>query len=93
VLDHVFRYIQRMVRELMYVVPLHAEDAMDEDGLTAQDIEHVVVTGKIVEQQVDRETRELKYVILGKTRTQRSVVVVMKLGATGKPVVITVYCV
>ena len=42
---------------------LHAEEEMNNDGLTIYDLESAILTGKIVERQRDRETAELKYCI------------------------------
>lgn len=38
---------------------------MGEDDILDEDIEHVVLTGKIVERQLDRATKERKYVFSG----------------------------
>lgn len=70
---------------------LHAEEEMDADGLTVYDVEHGVLTGKIMERQKDRQTSELKYRINGKTLEGDEVELVVKFGATGKLVIITVY--
>ena len=60
------RILQRFrdrIRSLDYVVTLHAEEEMDEDGLSVFDLESAVLTGEIVERQRDRQTREWKYVV------------------------------
>lgn len=71
---------------------LHAEEEMDEDGLTIYDVESVVLTGEIVEQQRDRKSRERKYLVRGQTvEGEKTAVVVSKFGSTGKLVFLTVY--
>ena len=63
------RILQRFrdrIRSLDYVVTLHAEEEMDEDGLSVFDLESAVLTGEIVERQRDRGTREWKYVVNGR---------------------------
>ena len=50
--------VSASVRSLNYVVPIHAEEEMDEDGLVVFDLENVVQTGEIIECQPDRVTRE-----------------------------------
>jgi hypothetical protein len=88
------RILQRLrdnIRSLEYVVPLHAEEEMDEDGLSVFDLESAVLTGEIVERQRDRVTREWKYVISGKGLDGGTVSVVGKLSFTGCLVIITVY--
>ena len=61
------------------------EDVLDED------IVNIILTGHIVERQVDRSTRERKYVLTGTDVAGEPVGVVLKMGPTGKAVVITVY--
>ena len=88
------RILQRFrdrIRSLDYVVPLHAEEEMDEDGLSVLDLESAVLNGEIVERQRDRVTREWKYVVDGKGLDGGTVVVVGKLSLTGCFVIITVY--
>jgi len=71
---------------------LHAEEEMDIDELTIFDVESVILTGQIVEQQRDRKTRELKYLVRGETVDGRhTAVVVSKFGPTDKLVILTVY--
>ena len=69
----------------------HAEEEMNDDGLTIFDVEHVILTGEIVERQKDRDTGEWKYLIEGQTEVGEVVIVVTKLSLTGKLVIITVY--
>jgi len=47
--------------------------------------------GSIVEAQTDRATREKKYVVHGPDHLGRPLGVVVKLGATGRVVILTVY--
>ncbi len=70
---------------------IHAEEEMNDDGLTIFDVEHAILTGAIAEKQKDIHTNELKYLVKGRTLTDNDVVVVTKLGPTGKMVIITVY--
>jgi hypothetical protein len=83
--------MREMVRKRQYVMTLHAEEEMSDDGLTIYDIEHDVLTGEIMERQKDRVTAEWKYCIRGKTVDGGEVEVVIKLSSTGKLVIITVY--
>ncbi len=80
------------VRDRRYVMTVHAEEEMDADGLSIFDVENAVLTGRIVERQVDRAGRERKYVIRGRPlEGDDAVVVVAKMGPTGKVVIVTVY--
>lgn len=64
---------------------------MDNDSLSIYDIEHCILTGKILERQKDKATAELKYRVNGKSLSGSEVEVVAKLSPTGKLVIITVY--
>ena len=64
---------------------------MGEDDVLVKDIENVILTGQIVERQVDRATKERKNVLTGTDLFGEPVGVVLKMGSTGKAVVITVY--
>jgi hypothetical protein len=55
------------IRARQYVMTLHAEEEMDEDGLSIYDVESVILTGEIIEQQRDRKSRERKYLVRGQT--------------------------
>jgi len=80
-----------LVRKRRYILTIHALEEMGEDDVLDEDIENVILTGQIVERQVDRATRERKYVFTGKDCAGEPVGVVLKIGSTGKVVVITVY--
>ena len=83
--------LRDLVRSLSYVVSIHAAEELDDDNLTIFDFESIVLTGKVIERQRDRQTRETKCVLSGTTLAGASAETVVKLGATGKLVVITVY--
>jgi len=70
---------------------LHAEEEMDDDGLTIFDIEHGILTGEILERQKDEKTVEWKYRIRGETFEKNNVEIVAKIGFSGKLIIITVY--
>lgn len=88
------RILQRFrdrIRSLDYVITLHAEEEMDEDGLSVFDLESAVLTGEIVARQRDRQTRECKYVVNGRGLDGGTVGVVGNLSPTSCLVIITVY--
>lgn len=70
---------------------LHARREMIEDELTIYDIERAILSGRILERQRDRETNELKYCVRGQTVAGLGMEAIVKIGPTGKVVVITVY--
>ena len=83
--------LRYLIRTLGYVVSTHAADELEDDDLSILDLENIILTGQIVERQRDRTTREIKYVIQGVTLEGSASEVVVKVGHTGKLVVITVY--
>ncbi|MDW8325426.1 MAG: DUF4258 domain-containing protein [Anaerolineales bacterium] len=84
--------MRERIRARQYVMTLHAEEEMDNDGLTIYDVESVILTGEIIEQQRDRKSRERKYLVRGQTIDgEHTAVVVSKFGPTGKLVILTVY--
>ena len=70
---------------------LHATEEIDNDELSIFDVERAILTGEIVERQKDQEKREWKYLVRGKTIDGREVIIVTKLGPTGKMIIITVF--
>ncbi len=80
-----------LIRALNYVVSTHAAEELDDDNLTILDLENIILTGKIIERQRDRQTREVKCVIRGFTLDGHEAETVVKIGPTEKLVVITVY--
>ena len=84
--------MREKIRKRLYVMTLHAEEEMDNDGLTIFDVESVILTGALVQQQRDRKTRERKYLVRGETvGGAQSAVVVSRFGPTDKLVILTVY--
>lgn len=83
--------MRNLIRLRMYVMTLHAEDEMDADGFTVFDVEHVILTGTIIERQKDRSSEEWKYLVNGESLAGDQATVVAKFGPIGKLVVITVF--
>ena len=89
--DHILKQMWEKIRTRQYVMTLHAEEEMNDDGLSIFDVERGVLTGGIIERQKDRVTAEYKYLVEGQTIAGDLVIVVAKLSVTGKLVIITVY--
>jgi len=83
--------MREKVRTAQYVVTFHARREMNDDALTADDLEQAIFTGEILERQKDRITAEWKYRVQGEATDGRQIEVVAKIGPTGKLAVITVY--
>ena len=88
---HILQRMREKVRALDYVMTIHAEEEMEDDDISILDVEHVILTGEIIERQQDQETGEWKYLIAGNTLADDPIIVVAKLELTGTLVIITVY--
>ncbi len=82
---------RRLIRTLNYVVSTHAAEELDDDNLSILDLENIILTGQISERQRDAQTREVKCVVNGITLDGATAEAVVKIGFTGKLIVITVY--
>lgn len=88
--ERILKQMRERIRTRKYVMTFHAEEEMADDNLSIFD-KRVVLTGKIVERQKDKSTKEWKYIVEGKTISASMAVVVGKLSITSKLVIITVY--
>jgi hypothetical protein len=82
---------RRLIRTLNYAVSTHATEELEDDNLTILDLENIILTGQVKERQRDAQTRESKCVIAGISLDGAPAEAVVKIGFTGKLVVITVY--
>jgi hypothetical protein len=89
--DRILNKIREKILTRRYVMTIHAEEEMNDDGLTISDIEHCLLTGEITECQKDVETGERKYLVRGESLSGSEATVVTRLGITGTLVIITVY--
>ena len=88
------RFLKRFrekIRARAYVMTVHAEEEMTEDGFSIYDVERGVLTGSILERQRDLASHESKYRVRGKTVEGNPIEMLAKLSPTGKLVIITVY--
>ena len=89
--ERILNQLREKIRTRQYVMTVHADDEMDEDGLTIFDVESVILSGKIIERQKDQSTGEWKYLVKGESLTGESAVTVTKISPTGKLVFLTVF--
>jgi hypothetical protein len=89
--EQALKRFRLLIRKRQYILTIHALEEMGEDDILDEDIENAILTGQIVERQIDRATRERKYVLTGTDCAGEPVNVLLKMGPTGKVVVITVY--
>jgi len=92
VADRTINRMREQVRKRLYLMTLHAEEEMDNDGLTVYDVESIILTGQVIERQRDRKTGQRKYLVRGETvEGTQTAVVVSRWGFTDKLVIVTVY--
>jgi hypothetical protein len=91
VFERILNQLREKVRTRQYVMTLHANEEMDEDGLTIFDVESVILSGIVIERQKDSTGGEWKYIVKGESLAGEPVFTVTKLGPTGKLVFITVF--
>ena len=89
--ERILKRMREKVRNCQYVMTYHARKEMSDEGLIIYDVEHGILTGKMVERQKNTVTAEWKYRIKGETIEGDEVEVIAKLSPTGKLVIITVY--
>ena len=87
----ILRILKECVKHNEYVVTLHADEEMDEDELSIFDVERAILDGDIIERQQDKDPSGWKYIVRGQTIDGSHIIVVVKIGTTGKMVIITVF--
>jgi hypothetical protein len=88
------RIIDRLrdkIRAGEYVVPFHAANELDDDEISIFDVESIILAGEVVNTQRDASTRERKYVVRGETLDGETACSVVKIGPTGRVVIITAW--
>ena len=83
--------LRQLIRTLNYVVSTHAAEELEDDNLSILDLENIILTGEITERQRDPKTRERKAVVSGITLDNKPAQAVVKVGLTGKLIIIRVY--
>lgn len=63
--DRVLKQPHSLIRKRQSIITVHALEEMGEDDVLVDDVEKAVLTGRIIERQVDRTSRERKYVLAG----------------------------
>jgi hypothetical protein len=63
--EPILQEFRQKIRQQDYVVTIHADEEMDDDGLAIADVETCILKGKILERQRDTTTGESKYRVRG----------------------------
>ena len=82
--------MQRAIQEQEYRISSHANDERAEDFLMAADIEHIILTGKIM-QKFTKDPRGRRYAVLGDDVDGRQAYVVCRFLLSGALLIITAY--
>jgi uncharacterized DUF497 family protein len=91
VFEDILRQMRDSLRQRNHIITDHAQEKMEERGLTFYDIERAILTGRIRAHQKDILVRESKYVIVGQAYRVDYIEVIAKLTRTGRVVIITAY--
>lgn len=84
------RKIREYVKEQNYRITIHAQQEANNDNLTKEDIEYVILNGKI-SKKLTHDPRGTRYVVTGKAPNNRIVSVVCRFLEIEKLSIITVY--
>lgn len=85
--------IRQYIQQGRYDMSAHAVEEMAEDDLDILDIEQAILTGRIARIEKD-DPRGTKYVVQGLAIDQNvDVAVVGRFTATGRYLIVTVYCI
>jgi len=82
--------IRQKVAEQTYTISSHANEEMSDDNLIANDVEQVILTGK-VRKRFTKDPRGARYEVVGQALDGRPVAIVCRLLETGWHRIITVY--
>jgi hypothetical protein len=89
--EDILQRMKQSVRQHRIRITFHARLAMVDDNMGEHDIEHAILTGRIVARQHDKATAEYKYRVAGTTYGGRPMEVVAKLEPINWTVIITAY--
>jgi hypothetical protein len=73
----ILQQIQSFIRQGEYILSVHVENELENDGFTDQDLEAAILNGKIVRRERDEVDRP-KYVIEGSALDGRALTVVVQ---------------
>ncbi len=88
--ERVMQRLRRAVREERYRISSHANEEMSEDNLLAQDLESIVLTGRIA-RRFSRDPRGTRWEVTGRTTDGRAASVVCRFLLSGVLLIITAY--
>lgn len=88
--ERVMQRLRRAAREERYRISSHANQEMSEDNLLAQDLESIVLTGRVA-RRFSRDPRGTRWEVAGRTTDGRTASVVCRFLLSGVLLIITAY--
>ena len=82
--------LRRKIVSGQFELTQHAKEEAASDDLDTEDIEAVVLTGRVA-RTLTKDPRGRRYVVLGRTDDKRDVEIVCRLLPSGKLRIITIY--
>jgi hypothetical protein len=82
--------IRQKIIDRAYYLSSHAEDEMLDDELERDDVEHVILKGRI-QRKLSEDRRGTRYRIEGPAKDGRLIHVICRFKADGNLIIITVY--
>jgi hypothetical protein len=86
----IMQEIRKAVLEQRYRISSHANEEMANDFLDSDDVEHILLTGK-VNRKFSRDPRGIRYEITGLTTDERKAFVICRFLQSGVLLIITVF--
>ncbi|MDL2717234.1 MAG: DUF4258 domain-containing protein [Acidobacteriota bacterium] len=83
--------IRELIRAGEYGLTIHALEELEHDGLAGEDLERILLSGRIVERQRDADTGHYKYLVLGQCRSETPAYAVVKFADPKRVLVLTVF--
>jgi Domain of unknown function (DUF4258) len=79
------------VAHAQHVISTHAAEELADENLSILELKNISLTGRVKERQRDSQTRETKCVVAGITLDGAAAEAVVKIGVTGRIIIITAY--
>jgi hypothetical protein len=82
--------LRRKIVSAQYEMTQHAKEEAAEDDLDVEDVECIILTGKITE-MLTKDPRGARFVVSGRTTQKKEAAAVCRFLSSGKMRIITVY--
>lgn len=87
---HILNRMRQAIHNQTYRISSHANEEMSEDELEAEDIDHIILTGKIA-RKFTYNSRGTRYEVIGATTDDRYAYVVCRFLPSDVLLIITAY--